>query len=260
MKKFNNPFNLKNKLVFVLGGSGLIGSKLCIFLNNLNARVIVIDKKKSSIFDKNSNIKFKKFDFKNVTGLKNLLENLIAEFGTPDSFVNCSYPKTSDWNKNNFENIKFESYKKNISLHLDSYIWSSKIIADAMKRKKKGSIILFNSIYGLVGQAEDTYTGTKIKENMTYSIIKGALTNFVKQMASFYGKYNIRINNICCGGIEENNIQQNKRFKKNYINKTPLKRLGNTNDLTGAVAYLISDSSSYVTGTNLVIDGGWTAI
>ena len=90
---------------------------------------------------------------------------------------------------------------KNISLHLDSYIWSSKIIADAMKRKK-GSIILFNSIYGLVGQAEGHLWEQKIKENMTYSIIKGGLTNFVKQMASFYGKYNIRINNICCGGIE----------------------------------------------------------
>ena len=125
------------------------------------------------------------------------------------------------------------------------------------KNKIYGSIILLNSIYGLVGQSPELYKGSRIKENMTYSIIKGGLINFTKQLAVFYGRNNIRVNSICSGGILD---KQNSIFKKNYINKTLLKRMGNPQDISGAVAYLASESSSYVTGTNLIVDGGWTAI
>ena len=262
MKNFNNPFKLNKKLVYILGGNGLIGTEVSILLANLGAKIIIIDKKTNLLTKSYKNIKFKKFDILNISKLKSFFKKSIKKHGVPNIFVNCSYPKTSDWDKNNFKDIKYKSYTRNMDAHLNSYVWSSKIICDEMKKNKvNGSIILLNSIYGLVGQSEEVYKGTKIKENMTYSIIKGGLVNFTRQIASHYGKHNIRINSICSGGImEKNQKKQNNKFKKNYMKKTILQRLGNPNDISGAVAYLASDASAYVTGTNLIVDGGWTAI
>ncbi len=262
MVKFNNPFNLKNKLIFIIGGNGLIGAESSTLLANLNAKVVVIDKNDKNRINNQTNIKFEKYNITNIVKIESNLKKLIKKYGVPDVFINCSYPKTKDWGKNNFKEIKYLTYKKNLQLHLDSYVWSSKFICDEMKKNEiKGSVILLNSIYGMVGQTLDIYTGTNIKENMTYSIIKGGLTNFVRQMASFYGKHGIRVNCICPGGIKDKNSKiQNKKFEENYIKKSLIKRLGNPNDISGAVAYLASDASNYVTGTNLLVDGGWTAV
>ena len=258
MKNFVNPFRLNNKLVFILGGAGLIGSNVSALLSNLGAKVIVIDNKFNSSIKYKKNIIFEKFNLSKIDKIKNYFEKIVKKYGVPNVFINCSYPKTKDWEKNNFERVKIPSYRKNIEAHLNSYVWSSKIMCDLMKKNKiHGSIILLNSIYGLVGQSPELYKGSRIKENMTYSIIKGGLINFTKQLAVFYGRNNIRVNSICSGGILD---KQNSIFKKNYINKTLLKRMGNPQDISGAVAYLASESSSYVTGTNLIVDGGWTAI
>ena len=103
-----------------------------------------------------------------------------------------------------------------------------------------------------------------MKENMPYSIIKGGIINFTRQMASYYGRNNIRINTICPGGIKglvkgvRNN--QEKNFIKNYSNKVPLGRLANANEIAYPVLFLASDCSSYITGITLMVDGGWSII
>ena len=170
--------------------------------------------------------------------------------------VNCTYPKTKDWKNNSFDKINVSSYKKN-DMHLNSYVWSAKIIADLMKKNKKGSIILLSSIYGVVGQDLSIYEGTKMQESMTYSVIKGGINNLTKQMASYYGKFQIRINALCAGGVFEN---QNERFVKNYKKKVPLKRMATSSDIALSVIFLASDASSYITGTTFMVDGGWTSI
>ena len=128
-----------------------------------------------------------------------------------------------------------------------------------MKTKKKGgSIIQLSSIYGVVGQDLNVYKGTKMKESMTYALIKGGINNLTRQMASYYGRYKIRVNSLCPGGIEENN--HHSKFLKNYKSRVPLKRLCNKNDVASAALFLSSDASSYITGTNIMVDGGWTCI
>ena len=126
-----------------------------------------------------------------------------------------------------------------------------------MKKNKKGSIILLSSIYGVVGQDLSIYEGTKMQESMTYSVIKGGINNLTKQMASYYGKFQIRINALCAGGVFEN---QNERFVKNYKKKVPLKRMATSSDIALSVIFLASDASSYITGTTFMVDGGWTSI
>ena len=104
---------------------------------------------------------------------------------------------------NNFEDITLSSFGKNMDLHLSSYAWLSNIVAKKMAEAKKGSIILLSSIYGLRGQDMSIYEGTEMKENMSYSIIKGVISNLVKQMAFYFGKYGVRINAVCPGGFED---------------------------------------------------------
>ena len=135
---------------------------------------------------------------------------------------------------------------------------------DMVKSKIKGSIINLNSIYGLLGQDLKIYEKTAMKENMTYSIIKGGITNLTRQMASYYGRHKIRVNTISLGGITgpvaEKSNSQNPIFINQYNKKVPLGRLGEPSEAASAVLFLASDAASYITGATLMVDGGWTAI
>ena len=104
------------------------------------------------------------------------------------------------------------------------------------------------------------YEGTNLKENMTYPVIKAGINNFVRQSAAYYGKYNVRVNAVSPGGLEGpvagSKEEQDEKFKKNYIKKTPLKRMTEPLDVANAVIFLCSDNSSYITGHILNVDGG----
>lgn len=259
---FLKKINLKNKKVFILGGSGLIGTKVISNILSLSPNIIVLDVKKNNL---SKHVKFEKFDCSNLNKLEINFKRVIKKFGCPNIFINCSYPKTKEWSNSSFKSITLKNIRKNIDIHLHSYSWLSKMAADEMVKKNiNGSIISMNSIYGLVGQDLNIYEKTKMKENMSYSIIKGGLINLTRQMASYYGKYNIRINNVCAGGLKghvagKSKIQE-KIFIRNYSKKTPLKRLGDPEEVANVIIFLASDASSYITGTNIVVDGGWTAI
>ena len=147
----------------------------------------------------------------------------VDTFGCPDVFINCSYPRTEDWANNSFEKISLESMRKNIDIHLNSYIWLAKMAADYMKEcNKAGSIILTSSIYGLKAQDQNLYHGTSMSENLTYGIIKAGIIQGSKQMASYFGQFNIRINSICPGGVQDKN--QNKGFISRFSQHWVLQR------------------------------------
>lgn len=264
IKNYIKKFDLNNKLAFVIGGAGYIGSEIVNALNSMNCKVINLDvvpiKKRL-----NKKIINEYINLSKVSGLEASLKKIIKKHSVPDIFINASYPRTKDWKNNYFSKISLKSFEKNMKIHLNSYIWSSKIIAEQMvKKKRKGSIINLSSIYGLVGQDLEIYKGTNMKENVTYSVIKGGINNFTKQMSSYYGKFNIRVNAICPGGVINNEdkkkLKTQKSFEKNYTKKVPLKRFARTDEVASAVIFLSSDASSYITGTLLPIDGGWTAI
>lgn len=260
--KTKSFLNIKNKNIFVIGGSGFIGSEISKSLVEQNSKIVILDIKKPSINKKR--IHFYKLDICDLDNLEKNILKLLKKHGTPNALINASYPYSKEWSKSDFFNITLKNYENNISMHLNSFVWSSKIFADAMKKKKDGSIILLNSIYGMIGQDLSLYKNTFMKENMTYSVIKGGISNFVKQSASYYGKFNIRINSICAGGLE-GHIQGNKKiqhnnFKKKYISKTPLNRMGKPRDLVGIALFLCSSKANYITGTNILVDGGYSAI
>jgi NAD(P)-dependent dehydrogenase (short-subunit alcohol dehydrogenase family) len=133
-----------------------------------------------------------------------------------------------------------------------------------MSKKKRGSIIMLSSIYSLVAQDAEMYAQTTLKDNQIYPIIKAGINAAAKQMASFYGSYDLRVNTISPGGIEGSvrgsKLKQDLIFKKKYLAKLFIKRFCKPQDVAQACLYLADDiKSSYLTGQNIVLDGGYTS-
>ena len=272
MTNYLNKFNLSKKFAVIVGGLGLIGKEIVCALGSAGAKILILDINKSKalsfkkkLIENNYSIKFEFFDCEDLHNLeKNFLE-ILDRNHCPNILVNCSYPRTKDWDKSSFSELNFKSFRKNIEIHMNTYSWISRLTAEQMiKSKIKGSIINLSSIYGVRGQDLQIYEGTEMKENMTYSVIKGGITNLTRQMASYYGRNEIRINTLVAGGIDGHvagsTNEQNINFKNQYSKRVPLKRLGLASEVASSVLFLASDASSYVTGSQLVVDGGWTAV
>jgi len=126
-----------------------------------------------------------------------------------------------------------------------------------MKNQQFGSIVNISSIYGTVGPDFTIYEGTNMTMPAAYSAIKGGIVNFTRYLASYYGPYGIRVNCVSPGGILD---QQDELFVKQYEKKVPMRRMGLPEDIAPSISFLLSDETKYITGQNLIIDGGWTSI
>jgi NAD(P)-dependent dehydrogenase (short-subunit alcohol dehydrogenase family) len=244
-------FSIKNKVIVVTGGNGLLGRKMVNTLREQGAKVIAAD-----VFfeqDRNDNLIM---DITKEISVKKGIKTLVKEHKKIDGWVNNAYPRTNDWG-DKFENIRLESWRSNVDMHLNGYFICSKHILEQMKVQEFGSLINMSSIYGLLGPDFTIYEGTKMTMPAAYSAIKGGITNLTRYLASYYGASNIRVNTLSPGGIFNN---QTETFVSKYKNKVPLGRMGTTKDVCGAVYFLLSDEASYITGHNLVIDGGWSII
>ena len=272
MIDYLQKFRLDDKIAFVVGGLGLIGKEVSIALSMAGAKTIVLDlndqEKQLFIMEmdkKGFEITFNNFDCTNMAQIDKNLTNIEKENGSPDIFINCSYPRTKDWGKSSFKDNTLKSFQKNVDIHMNSYAWLARLAAETMvQHGNNGSIIQLGSIYGIVGQDISVYEGTDIQENMTYAAIKGGITNLTRQMASYYGQFNIRINTICPGGLQGHMAgkadKQDPIFVEQYNKKVPLKRMGHADDVASAALFLASEASSYITGTSIMVDGGWTII
>ena len=166
MKNINykEKFNLKNKTAFVVGGNGLIGKEVVYALADFGAKVIILDIKNNFKSLNNYNeIFFEYFDVAKLNQNENYLKKIIKKHKTPDIFINCSYPHNKNWSKSSFSEIKLKSIIENVNIHMNSYIWIARLIAESMKKNKiQGSIIQLGSTYGVVGQNLSIYKNTKI--------------------------------------------------------------------------------------------------
>ncbi|MBZ0155806.1 MAG: SDR family oxidoreductase [Alphaproteobacteria bacterium] len=250
-------FSCHEKIAVVTGGSGLLGREIVKGLSDFGAVVYAadIDKDKAKDIIASDGIGYVYLDVAYESSIKEAIDNIVQTHGRIDVFVNSAYPRTADWGLK-FEQIQFESLKRNLNDHLGGYFMCCQTVAEQMKLQGSGSIINLASIYGVVGPDFSIYEGTQMTMPAAYSAIKGGIIAVTKYLATYYGKYNVRANAISPGGILDN---QHTIFVENYSRKTPLGRMGLPNEITGAVIFLASEASSYVTGQNLMIDGGWTA-
>jgi NAD(P)-dependent dehydrogenase (short-subunit alcohol dehydrogenase family) len=243
---------LENKVIIITGGNGLLGKAIINRLISEGAFCINFEINHET----NEDLSNVYCDITDSSSIDKAIELVLEKYERIDGLVNNAYPRTKDWG-NKFEDIAFESWKKNVDWQLNSYFYLTQKVVLQMANQKMGSIINMGSIYGVVGPDFTVYEGTAMTTPAAYSAIKGALVNFTRYVASYFGPQHVRINTVSPGGIFDN---QNEIFVNNYRKKVPMQRLGTPDDIAPTVAFLLSNDSQYITGQNLIVDGGWTAI
>lgn len=243
---------LKDKIIVVTGGKGLIGRALIQDIKENGGTPVSLDLKADAEAGKQEIA----CDLTSLKGIQQAIEKVEKLHGRIDGWVNNAYPRTPDWGKD-FLEIEEDSLQKNINWQLNSYMLCCQQLIKKYLESGSGSIVNIASIYGVVGNDFTVYEDTSINPPAAYSAIKGGLINFSRYLASKYGKDNIRVNVVSPGGIFDH---QPEAFVKAYEHRVPMKRMGNPEDIAPAVSFLLSDGAKYITGQNLVVDGGWTAI
>jgi NAD(P)-dependent dehydrogenase (short-subunit alcohol dehydrogenase family) len=243
---------LEKKIIIITGGNGLLGAVIVKKIKSEGAICINFDVDHETNDDL-SNIAC---DITNEDSINVALSLVISKYNRIDGLVNNAYPRTKDWG-NKFEDIELNSWKQNVDWQLNSYFYMSQQVAIQMGKQKSGSIINMASMYGVVAPDFTVYDGTNMTTPAAYSAIKGGLINLTRYIAAYFGPQQVRVNAVSPGGIFDN---QNEIFVKNYEKKVPLRRMGTPEDIAPSVVFLLSDESSYITGQNLIIDGGWTSI
>ena len=257
-------FDLKNKTVIITGGAGLIGSAFSGECARCKANVVVVDideKKGNELVEQikketeNSNIMFQRCDITNTNDILNLIDMTLNKFGKIDALVNNAYPRNKNYGRK-FEDIIYEDFCENVNMHLGGYFLITQQVAKVMIKQNHGNIVNMASIYGFSVPRFEIYEGTDMTMPVEYAAIKGGIINLTKYLASCLGKYNIRVNSISPGGVFNN---QPESFVKKYSEKVVLgKRMANTDDIVGVLIFLLSNASKYITGQNIVVDGGWS--
>lgn len=272
MLDYMNKFSLKGKVAIVTGGAGIIGSHFCKGLASAGANVAVVDINIESAevlvaeVKENYGVKAKAIccDLTNEQSVKEMVQAVLNEFGQIDILHNNAAGKSSNLNAffAPFEDYDLEQWKEIMNTNLDSMFLVAKHVGKVMKEQGTGgSIIQTASIYGVMGPDnriyEDSYyLDRQINTPAIYSASKGGVVALTKYLATYWAKDGIRVNTITPGGVESG---QNEIFKKNYGNRVPLGRMAQAEEMVGALIYLASDASSYVTGQNILIDGGLSA-
>lgn len=252
---YTKMFSCENRTAVVTGGCGLIGREIVKSLSQFGATVYIADKNEAEAKKLvKKTIKYINLDISSENSVRDVLKQVVLESGKVDILVNCAYPRTNDWGEK-FENVNFDSWRLNVDGHLGGYFVMSKETAMIMKKHCGGSIINLASIYGVAAPDFSIYDGTEMTMPVAYASIKAGIIAMTKYIAAYFGPYNIRANTISPGGIYNN---QAPSFVEKYSRKTPMGRMGKPHEIVGAVLYLASDASSYVTGQNILVDGGWT--
>ena len=264
-----NIFSLKNKVAVVTGAVGLIGKQHCYALSEAGANIVVcdIDKNKCEQLAKELNTKSIgiETDITKPESVKNLKEKILNEFGKIDILVNNA--AINDMFENPlmaaelsmFENYPLDMWQKSIDVNLTGTFLCSQILGNEMAKTGKGSIINIASTYGIVAPDQSIYKrkdgSQSFYKSAAYPVTKGAVISFTKFLAAYWGNKGVRVNTLSPGGVENN---QDEFFIENYSAKTILGRMAKPTDYKGAIIFLASDASEYMTGANLIVDGGWT--
>jgi NAD(P)-dependent dehydrogenase (short-subunit alcohol dehydrogenase family) len=273
MRNFDTIFNLQDRNIVITGSSGTLGTQFSHILSSVGANVILVDidtknnKKLEQIIKKKykTNPKSYTLDLTNTKKVVSTCKKIIKDFRKIDGLINnaafTSKVGISQSTKNYslpFEKFPLDLWEKTLSVNLTGIFLCCQEFGKIMKKQKHGSIVNISSIYGIVGADQSIYGKSKLSLPISYASSKGAIIAMTMYLASYWRNQNIRINSLTLGGVKDT-VYQKKEFIKNYSKKTMLGRMAKKDEYDGAILFLISDASSYMTGSNLIVDGGWTA-
>jgi len=267
-------FSLEGKVAVVTGALGLIGKQHCYALAEAGAIVVVTDinQEKCVAFASELSAQFQRSmlgfaaDITKVDSLKALRDAILKAFGKLDVLVNNAAINdmfenpTAAAELSKFENYPLELWQKSLDVNVTGVFLCSQILGTEMAKRGSGSIINVASTYGIVAPDQSLYKKPDGSQNFwksaAYPATKGAVISFTRFLAAYWGHRGVRVNTLSPGGVEN---AQEDYFIKNYSAKTMLGRMAEPTDYKGAIVFLASDASAYMTGANLIVDGGWTA-
>ena len=269
-KMSSDLFDLTGKVIVLIGSAGRLGENFAYTISDAGSNVILIDiddeknrKLQKSILKKS---KTKPLAFKvDITKKDELLEvsrEIVKKYGKIDGLVNNAFysPRQNiEKSANKFENFELGLWNDVVSVNLTGVFLCSQIFGKIISNQKTGgTIVNISSIYGINGADQRIYGKSKLNSPPSYAATKGAIVNFTKYLAAYWNRKNIRVNTMTLGGVLDETYMD-KKFIKNYSEKTMLGRMANKDEYNGALLFLLSNASSYMTGANLILDGGWSA-
>ncbi|MGK7873271.1 MAG: SDR family oxidoreductase [Xenococcaceae cyanobacterium] len=269
---YRGLFDLKSKVAVVTGGAGILGQHFCAGLAESGAKVAVVDLQEAKAIELAEKIGDRYStqaigvgcDVSKPESVEAMVARVVSEFGEINILHNNAAGKSDDLNAffAPFEEYSLEQWQMIMAVNLDGMFLVAQAIGKQMVTQGKGgSIIQTSSIYGVMAPDRRIYEGSfylgrQIDSPAVYSVSKAGVIGLTKYLAAYWADKRIRVNTLTPGGVESG---QNPEFQQKYSARVPLGRMAQSTEMVGALLYLASEASSYITGQNIIIDGGLSA-
>lgn len=265
-------FRLDERIVVLTGGLGQLGRQFTQALLSAGARVAVVDVAVTPEMAARPRDgagaptqMYLQADITSRRSLEAALEQIVASWGVPHGLVNNAAldapPDASAAENGPFESFPESSWDRVMEVNAKGVFLACQVIGGAMAIAGRGSIINVSSIYGVVSPDQSLYeyrrqSGETFFKPVAYSASKSALLNLTRYLSTYWAPRGVRVNTMILGGVFND---QDPRFLEGYHRRVPLGRMARADEYNGGIVFLLSDASSYMTGAELVMDGGWTA-
>jgi NAD(P)-dependent dehydrogenase (short-subunit alcohol dehydrogenase family) len=200
------------------------------------------------------NVHAERCDLSNELDIRALRDTVLAKFGKLDVLFNNSVARGGG----DLRHTTADDWDAVMNVNSRGLFLASQILSEPMQMQRSGSIVNIASIYGMVGPKFEIYEGTAMQNRVDYAYAKGGMIQLTRYLASFLAPYGVRVNALSPGGYWTKEMPES--FVKNYCRNTPMGRMADDDDIKGPSVFLASDASRYITGQNIAIDGGWTAV
>jgi len=256
-------FSLKDRIALVTAGSGpLFGKSISEALAEAGATVITASRSlerneefAAGLRQQGYDVHGLEVDVTDLDSIRRLHTEVMPRFGRLDVLVNSALAR--DGHEDGFEDGTPASWARSGAGDFAGLFLLCQLFIAGMVERGRGSIINISSIYGVVSNDPSLYAGTDMKQPPSYNFVKAGMINFTRYLACYYGKRGVRANCLSPGGYFNH---QPAAFLERYNERVPIGRMLGSEDIKGAVVFLASDASSYITGANLMVDGGWTCL
>ncbi|WP_395736681.1 SDR family oxidoreductase [Prosthecobacter sp.] len=257
----NHPFDLSQRSIWVFGGAGYLGAAVIAQLAELKARVLCVDleDRAAQMVAKaglQAQVAAASLNASDVSAVEEFVQAQISAHGVPDGLVVMTYASTAK----RFDDLTPEDFDMANHGNLTATFALARAVGARMAEQGRGSMVLFSSMYGSVSPDPAVYAAPMNPNPIEYGVGKAGIQQMARYLAVHWGRQSVRCNSISPGPFPNPSLQlQKPEFIERLAQKVPLGRVGQAAEIAGAVTFLLSDASSFITGQNLAVDGGWTA-
>ncbi|HWR13442.1 MAG TPA: SDR family oxidoreductase [Terriglobales bacterium] len=254
-------YSLGDRVALVTGGSGIYGAHIVSALAESGAHVVVASRNRekcqkfaAKLCASGLQVEATELDLTSEASIQKVRDEIVIKFGRIDVLVNNAVARAGG----DLHNTTAAEWEETMRVNSTGLFQACKVFSGPMQERRSGSILNIASIYGMVGPDFSIYEGTSLTSPVAYSFAKGGMINLTRYLASYLAPFNVRVNCLSPGGMQTEDTPI--EFVPQYSRRTPMSRMAEPADIKGPVVFFASEASRYITGQNLAVDGGWTAI